>query len=141
MAALATLHTGEPATSMVPYALLPDAQGVVIHVSQLATHTADMQAHAAVSLLVIAQPDAADTPLALPRLSIQGEARVCGPDDPRYPQARARYVARFPDSEPMFSFGDFSLVVIDVKRVRFVAGFGRAHALTAQAFAGLLTAA
>ena len=42
VASLATLHRGAPAVSMVPFALLPDGTGFVIHVSQLATHTQDM---------------------------------------------------------------------------------------------------
>ena len=43
-AALATLHNGEPALSMVPYALLREGAGFVIHVSHLAVHTSDMLA-------------------------------------------------------------------------------------------------
>ncbi len=49
VAALATLHQGEPAVSMVPYALRPDGR-FTIHVSRLATHTQDMLAHERVSL-------------------------------------------------------------------------------------------
>jgi predicted FMN-binding regulatory protein PaiB len=44
--ALATLHRGEPALSMVPFVLPAGAAHFVIHVSALATHTADMAAHA-----------------------------------------------------------------------------------------------
>lgn len=52
--ALATLHRVEPAVSTVPYALLPADRGFVVHVSRLATHTADMLAAPVVSLLVTA---------------------------------------------------------------------------------------
>ncbi len=38
VAALGTLHQGQPYVSMVPFALLPGGSGFVIHVSQLATH-------------------------------------------------------------------------------------------------------
>jgi hypothetical protein len=38
VAALGTLHEGQPYVSMVPFALLPGGSGFVIHVSQLATH-------------------------------------------------------------------------------------------------------
>jgi heme iron utilization protein len=51
VASLSTLHKGEPAISMVPFAMLPDGRGFVIHVSRLATHTRDMQADPAVGLL------------------------------------------------------------------------------------------
>ncbi len=137
VAALATLHKGEPAASMVPCAWLPAGRGAVIHVSRLATHTADMLAHPAVALLVTGTPEMAPMPQALPRVSLSGPARPCLPDDPLYAEARACYLARFPDSEEMFSFGDFSLFVITPAAVRFVAGFGRAHGLTPQGFAAL----
>ena len=54
IAALATLHNGDPAVSMVPFAMLSSGAGFVIHVSQLATHTQDMLDHPAVALLVTA---------------------------------------------------------------------------------------
>jgi putative heme iron utilization protein len=65
VAALGTLHEGEPFVSMVPFALLPDGLGFVIHVSALAGHTKDMLAHPQVSLLVMAPP----RPMFLPRRS------------------------------------------------------------------------
>lgn len=137
VAALATLHQGEPAVSMVPYALLPDGR-FIIHVSRLATHTKDMQAHAQVSLLVTAPIASADTPLALPRVSVQGRASVCIPEAPDHAAARAAYLAKLPDAEELFGFGDFSLVLIEPKALRYVAGFGQAHAVTAGQYAALL---
>ena len=141
VAALATLHKGEPAVSMTPYALLPQGRGVVIHVSRLATHTADMLAHPGVGLMVTGTPDMADTPLALPRLSVQGEAQPCAPGEADYDEARALYLARFPDSEMMFGFADFALFIVRIAHARFVGGFGRAHALTPEQLARALEAA
>jgi putative heme iron utilization protein len=129
VAALATLHRGEPAASMVPWAVLPDGSAVVLHVSRLATHTADLLAHPNVGLLVVAPADLSDTPLALPRWSLQGEALPCSPTDADFEAARTAFQTRFPDSVPMFDFGDFTLVRIRPESARFVAGFGRAHAL------------
>ena len=131
VAALATLHTGEPAVSMVPYALLPRGKGFVIHVSRLATHTADMLSNPAVALLVTASPDASTSPQAISRASIQGKAQQRAHDSPAYSQARALYLSRFPQSEEMFSFSDFSLFVIAVHSVRFVGGFAQASSVTA----------
>ncbi len=136
VAALATLHRGEPAVSMVPYALLPDGR-FVIHVSRLAPHTQDMQAHAGVSLLVTAPLQAAASPLALPRASVQGPALPCPPEAPDHAAARAAYLARLPDAEELFSFSDFSLFLIAPQALRYVAGFGRAHALNATQYAAL----
>lgn len=137
VATLATLHKGAPATSMVPYALLPDGR-FVIHVSRLATHTRDMLEHPAVSLLVMATPGSAETPLALPRVSVQGQALVCATGAPDYAQARTAYLAKLPEAEELFSFADFSLFLITPQFLRYVAGFGRAHMVTAELYAGLL---
>ncbi|WP_341675115.1 pyridoxamine 5'-phosphate oxidase family protein [Niveibacterium sp. SC-1] len=139
VASLATLHGGEPAISMVPFALLPGSTGFVIHVSGLASHTRDMLDRPAVALLMTAPADAADTPLALPRASVQGEARRCDADSAEYQAARAAYLAKLPDAEELFSFRDFSLFVIAPRTVRFVAGFGRAMTLTAGQLAELMS--
>lgn len=130
MAALATLHRGEPAVSMVPFVL--NTEGVLlIHVSALATHTRDMQEHPRVSLMVMAEPDADSPPQALPRVSLQAEARMLPREGSEYEAAKARYLARFPDSAVTFELGDFAIVVLKPLSARLVAGFGRAHALAA----------
>jgi heme iron utilization protein len=137
VAALGTLHGGEPFVSMVPYALLADGR-FVVHVSRLATHTRDMELHPGVSLMVpgARPPDAPAQ--AQPRVTLQGEARPCAPEAPDYPAARAAYLALFPESEMMFGFSDFSLFVVAVRSVRFVAGFAQAGSLTADAYAALM---
>jgi len=134
-AALATLHQGDPAVSMVPFALLPQGRGVVIHVSSLSTHTADMLAHPVVSLLVTAPPGSSDMPQALPRITVQGEARQCPAGSPEQAGARAAYLARFPQTEDMFAFTDFSLFVIAVRSLRYVGGFGNTASLNPEQFA------
>lgn len=138
VAALATLHQDEPAVSMVPFALLPTGTGIVIHVSRLATHTNDMLANPMVALLVTGSPEAAQTPLALPRVSIQGQARLCEPDSLEYQKARTAYLTKLPEAEELFSFPDFSLFVINPTSARFVAGFGRAMSLTAECLQAVL---
>jgi putative heme iron utilization protein len=140
-AALATLHKGDPAASMVPYALLPQGRGFVIHVSSLSTHTADMLAHPAVALLVTAPPGSSETPQALPRATVTGEARQCAAGSAEQAEARAAYLARFPHAEYMFAFTDFSLFVVQPRFVRFVGGFGNALGINAGQFAALMSAA
>jgi len=125
---------------MVPYALLPQGQGFVIHVSRLATHTADMLTNPAVGLLVTAPLAASASPQALPRASIQGRAQQWADDAPAYLQARALYLSRFPRSEEMFTFSDFSLFVIAVRSVRLVGGFAPASSVTAAQFASIMGA-
>lgn len=140
VASLATLHKGEPAVSMVPFALLPGGQGFVIHVSRLATHTQDMLTDPAVGLMVIAVPGPAQSPLALPRVSVRGSARQCLPEAAEYGEARAAYLAKLPQSEELFSFADFSLFIIEVRSLRFVAGFGRALSVTPEQWVTVMSA-
>ncbi|MBL8466446.1 HugZ family protein [Methyloversatilis discipulorum] len=137
VAALATLHDGEPAVSMVPWVLLPDGR-FVIHVSALASHTADMRSNPEVALLITAPLAAGESPLALPRLSVRGRAEVCPVGSPGHDDARAAYLARLPESAELFSFGDFSLFVISVLSARFVGGFAQARSLTAAGFADIV---
>lgn len=138
VAALATLHKGHPAVSMVPLAWLPGSARALIHVSALATHTADMQADPRVALLLTAPPSP-DVPVhALPRVSLQGLARPCPREAEGYADARAAYLARFPDVEPLFGFGDFSLFLIEVRSARYVGGFAQAMSVTGERFARLL---
>lgn len=132
LAALATLHRGEPAVSMVPFALLPQGGGVVLHVSRLATHTQDMLAHPNVALLVTASLESAALPLALARASLQGRARPVEPESAQQAQARAAYAAKLPQAEALFEFPDFSFFVVEPESLRYVAGFGRAFSFTAQ---------
>jgi len=138
VAALATLHNGDPALSMVPYALLPQGQGFVIHVSRLATHTADMLANPAVALLVTAPLDSAGSPQELARASIRGRAEQLATDSPQYLESRSCYLAKFPQTEELFTFSDFSLFLIQARSVRFVGGFAQASTVSAEEFVAVM---
>lgn len=140
IAALGTLRRDEPFVSMVPYALLPEG-ALVVHVSRLATHTRDMEEHPGVSVMVTGERTADMPAQALPRATLQAQARRCAPEDPDHARARAAYLARFPDTGFMFGFADFSLFVLVPRSVRFVAGFAQAGSLTAHDYAQLMTAA
>jgi nitroimidazol reductase NimA-like FMN-containing flavoprotein (pyridoxamine 5'-phosphate oxidase superfamily) len=112
IAALGTLHDGAPYVSMVPFALLPDASRIVIHVSSLAAHTRDMLADPRVSLLVVAPPAPDVTAQATARVTIQGRAEPCADGTGAHASAQAAYLARFPASAQTFGFADFSLFAI-----------------------------
>jgi putative heme iron utilization protein len=139
VAALGTLHNDEPYVSMAPFAMLPDGQGFVIHVSGLAAHTRDMLSNPAVSLLIVAPPAPQVPAQALARATIQGQARQCEETDPDYEEAKRAYLSRFPQSIEMFSFADFSLFVIVPRSLRFVGGFAQATTITAETFARLMS--
>jgi putative heme iron utilization protein len=139
VAALGTLGpNGLPFVSMVPFALETSAPCLVIHVSTLAPHTRNLQVRPAVSVLVM-QAEQADLPVhALPRVTLQCEATVLTPGSAGWAAARAAYLARFPEAEPMTQLGDFMFVAITLQAAHQVAGFGAARTLDAAALAQML---
>ena len=138
VAALGTLHDGAPFVSMVPLVPAPDGTGFFIHVSRLAQHTRDLLADDRVSLLFMQPLDPRQDPLALPRLTLQGEAEAIPVDSSAQDSAAQAYLARFPQAEMTLGLGDFSFFRIRPASGRLVAGFGRAVSLDAgQIQAGL----
>lgn len=138
VASLGTLHKGEPYVSMVPFAIIPGGLGVVIHVSQLATHTKDMLLSPQVSLLVVA-PQTPEIPVqALARVTIQGQAVQYAESTQGYAEARAVYLSRFPQSAEMFTFSDFSLFAIMPRSIRFVGGFAQVTTISPEVLARVL---
>lgn len=138
VAALGTLHQGQPYVSMVPFALLPGGTDFIIHVSQLAAHTKDMLASPQVSLLVIALPTPEVMAQELARITVQGEAVQLAGGTPEQAAAKAAYLARFPQSEMMFGFSDFSLFKIVPESIRFVGGFAQATTISPETLAEVL---
>jgi len=138
VASLGTLHQGQPYVSMVPFALLPGSTALVIHVSQLAAHTKDMLASPQVSLLVIATPMPGVIAQELARITVQGEAVQLAGGTPGHAAAKAAYLARFPQSEMMFGFSDFSLFAIVPESIRFVGGFAQATTISPETLAEVL---
>ncbi|HVZ46210.1 MAG TPA: pyridoxamine 5'-phosphate oxidase family protein [Ramlibacter sp.] len=133
VAALATLHRGEPAASMVPFVLASEDARLLIHVSELATHTRDMLETPRVSVLVAAGTDGPWLPHALPRVSLQCDARPLERSGGQYASAKSRYLDCFAEAEQMFELGDFSLFALGPISARLVAGFGRAYSLAGDA--------
>ncbi|MCU0775007.1 MAG: CREG family protein [Ideonella sp.] len=134
VASLGTLHRGEPAVSMVPFVRLPGPCAFGIHVSTLSPHTRDLQDHPRASLMVMAEPGQ-DPPQALPRVTLQVDARFLARDGPEYAAGRDAYLARFPQAAVTFELSDFSLVRLEPVSARLVAGFGRAFGLNGTALA------
>ena len=133
IAALGTLHRGEPFVSMVPYAQHPGGAEFLIHVSLLATHTRDMLESPRVSLLIIAHNW--DTPQSRARVTVQGDARHLVTGSTEYAAAKASYLARFSETTEIFEFADFSLFAIAPVSVRVVGGFAQAFSLGPESFA------
>jgi len=136
VAALATLTPdGEPWASLVTYGSLEDGSPVLC-LSVLAEHGRNLAADARASLLIIAADPRAD-PLASARVTLAGLVeRVADPA--QLAVARAAHLAAVPAAELYVDFSDFSLLVLRVKRVRWVGGYGRMDSATAAAYAAAL---
>lgn len=126
VAALGTLHDGEPNLAMVAYSFADDFSAFYIHVSRLGKHTVDMEVDPRVSLLITETDDRRADPQTLARVSMHGIAEMLPRTDSSYAQVKKSYLERFPEAEQLFSLGDFNIWKITPRSGRFVAGFGRA---------------
>ena len=123
VAFLATTGVHGAEASMAPFAIY---QGdVLLHLSSLATHTKNIQQHAMVSLIICTPETPYDSPLALPRLSLQGRTSLVSEKD--FPSAKNAYLQTIPDAEPLFSFADFQLFRLQPTAIRWIGGFGKAR--------------
>jgi putative heme iron utilization protein len=91
-----------------------------------------------VSLLVIAPPTPEVMAQELARITVQGEAMQLAAGTPGHAEAKAAYLARFPQSEMMFGFSDFSLFAIVPDSIRFVGGFAQATTISPETLASAL---
>ncbi len=124
---LLTLRNGHPFGSHVPYLLGDDWSRLYLHLSRLALHTQHLVEDARVSLF-LSEPDKPDkNPLALQRINLQGTASILSPTDLAYEPVKQRYLAKFPQSHMMFSFGDFALWELRMQDAHLVLGFGQAY--------------
>jgi hypothetical protein len=126
--ALATLavEDGAPSASRVLVCVDPDGAPVLL-MSALSPHTGALEADPRASLL-IGEPGRGD-PLAHARLSINGRATKITEPDLRA-HARARCLHRHPKSKLYINLPDFSFWRLEPDSASYIAGFGRAHALT-----------
>jgi len=139
-AALATLHDGRPAVSMIPFAIHAGPAGLrlVTHVSGLAAHTREMRSCPDVCLLVTAAESPGTMPQALARVSIPARAEFIPADHPDHAGLRAAYLEKFPAAAPLFELGDFAIVAFVPQTARLVAGFARAVNVPPEALAATL---
>lgn len=130
VACLGTIaEDGAAFVSMVPFAPQAELGCLVVHVSELASHTRNLQARPRVSLLVMRSEVHGEPVHALPRATFEGLASVLEPGSPPWQACRAAYLQRFPEAELMTQLGDFKFVAIQVNGARQVAGFGSARSI------------
>ena len=112
---------GYPFGSIAPYTLNYDGQPIIL-ISDIAQHTRNIKQNKKVSLTVF--DSQADDPQSGSRLTWIGDAL---PVDPSDTQARDRYLRYFPSAESYFETHDFSFYRIDLRRARFIGGFGEIY--------------
>lgn len=129
-AALGTLQEGAPFVSMVAYAVEPNFDGFLLHLSQLAPHTKHIMIDPRTSLLICEQDDGREDVQTLARITLVGSTTMMRKDDLDYTAARLRYLDRLPAAEMLFSFGDFGLYRFVPNEARYIGGFAQAFTLT-----------
>jgi putative heme iron utilization protein len=124
-------RAGFPYGSVTPYALAADGAPLLL-LSKLAAHTHNLRADPRASLFVGDRSAVAD-PQAGARVSLLGRAvplAGADPDSGADADARARYLARWPQAADYFALGDFSLWRFQIEEARLIAGFGDIRWLT-----------
>ncbi len=99
------------------------------HARALAAHTRQTQAEPRVSLLGMGAHDWAESPQALPRVTIPALADFTARDSAAERALRAAYLARHPQAELMTQLPDFAFVRLVPTAARHVAGFGAARSV------------
>ena len=120
-ATLCTLSSAEPVGypygSLTTFAL--EGGNPVFLVSQLATHTKNLEADPRASLMVAEESE--DDPLASGRVTLVGECKRLEEDE----AARATFLKRHESARYYVDFKDFSFFQLAVASVRYIGGYGR----------------
>ena len=117
---------GYPFGSIVPYVLDQQAAPVML-ISRLAEHTKNIQADPRVSLLV--HESSADVQAGA-RVTVMGRARSI--ENPH--EVKERYVRYFPAARDYHGGLDFDFYRIEPVTLRVVAGFGKIHWISREAY-------
>lgn len=123
---LSVVIEGEPQIGLLPFAVLPDHTGVVVHVSSLAGHTKALVAGSPAAVLIHQSEEAVSDPLQVPRVSMRAEVVQLHRNTAVYDAGKSRYLARFPDAAVTFGLGDFRLFELRFLQGRYIEGFARA---------------
>ena len=123
-AALAVTQNGAPSVTRIGLATTEGGNPLSL-ISQLAPHTAALEAHPRCALLV-GEPGPKGDPLTHPRLTLHCTARLIPRDAPEHPDLRARYLTVRPKAGLYADFADFRFVLFDVHNALLNGGFGKA---------------
>lgn len=132
---LATLGKEGPETSMAPFAMHKDCP--LLHLSRLARHTGNIKAHPLAGFMICAPETSMSSPLALPRLSLQGGLAPIAASE--LEAARKVYLQAITEAAPLFDFADFRLFRLEVTHIRWIGGFGSARDISLNAWRKITT--
>jgi putative heme iron utilization protein len=125
--ALGVIVDGAPYVGLLPFAVTEDRQAVIVHASGLAKHTKGLGDGAPWSALVHFPDDPRGDLLQIGRVTLSGGVLRLAEGTPAHDAAKARFLARFPESAQTFELGDFGLYALRIREGRLVAGFARAR--------------
>ena len=107
---------GYPFGSVTPYALDNDCNPIIL-ISGIAQHTKNINADSKVSLTIVSGEDDVQ---ANARLTFIGDASITEDE-----AAKEHYLRKFPQANKYFEAHDFYFYKIDLKRARYIEGFGK----------------
>lgn len=112
---------GYPFGSVTPY--MSDSNGkIYLYISDIAQHSRNLNEDSKLSITVFSQSDSGDQNEHA-RVTIVGDASVVEGD--AHDELLDRYIKLFPEAESYKQAHDFKLWQIEVKRVRYIGGFGK----------------
>lgn len=123
---LASTGKHGPETSMAPFTI--EQGNIILHLSKLARHSKNILKKPDVGFMICTPETEKPSPLALPRLSIQGKIELV--PSAHLDTAKEAYLKRIPDAEQLFTLADFSLFQIVISHIQWVGGFGSARKVT-----------
>jgi putative heme iron utilization protein len=119
---------GTPESSLVPAVLESDGE-IIVLVSGLARHTANLRENPRASILLLEKDGetARRQPMATPRLTLRCQVEPLPRDGPTWGQAMSRFHAVFGEAVAVLSaLSDFGTFRLRPEAGRLVAGFGQA---------------
>lgn len=112
---------GYPFGSVTPF--LSDSAGhIYFYISDIAQHAANMVADSRMSLTIYKERKSGDQNENA-RLTIVGDGEPLNGE--LHDEMLARYVQRFPEAEGYKQAHDFRIWKVEIKRVRYIGGFGK----------------
>jgi putative heme iron utilization protein len=123
LASLATIsEDGSPWSSIIGYGVMPSG-ALSLVVSTLAEHGRNLARDPRASVAIATPPPPGDDPLDSGRVTLTGTVEIPEGDDAKL--ALDSHCEAYPAARAYAKFGDFTLYVMHVERVRWVGGFGR----------------